>query len=396
MRGTTIENRRSKVAIIGLGTSEFSRSSRTSARALAAEACINAISDAGMTKKDIDGLLLNRSPLEPHEILPLALRLDMGLGDLSLLASIEGEGSSALQMIQYASYAISSGAAKAVLCVFADAPVGDSGAGNSYAVSLGLTGLEGWDERQGLIGATGGFALSAQRYFHLYGGGPDSLYSAAASDRRWAEKNPDAFLRKPLTKEEYLASRWIVEPLRLFDCAYPVNGAVAVVVTSASYAEEWEGTPMYIHGFGQGHGGSPNFSGYEPEVKTGAEVAARNLYAATGLSPQNFDFCEFYNAFSITTLLALEGYGFCGAGEAVDFISDGITAPGGALPTNTGGGHLSSYYLQGMTPIHEAVVQIRGDGGDRQLAVSDIGLVTGFGGRMEFHAAMAVSQHREL
>ena len=384
------------MALAALGVSKFSRVDRTSARALAAEACVNAISDARIAKEDIDGLLLNRSPLASPETLPLELRGDLGLGDLSLLASIEGEGSSAIQMIQYASYAVSEGAVKAVLCVFADAPVGEGGAGDSYAVSMGLTGVRGWDERQGLIGATGGFALSAQRYFHLYAKDPDCLYYAAASDRKWAQKNPDAFLRKPLCKEEYLAARWIVAPLRLFDCAYPVNGAVAVIVTSSERAESWGGKPAFIHGFGQGHSQTPNLSGNEPEVRTGAEVAARNLYSTTGLSPKDFNFCELYNAFSISTILSLEGYGFCGAGEAIDFVSDGITAPGGALPTNTGGGHLSSYYLQGMTPVHEAIQQIRGECGDRQLAIADIGLVTGFGGRMDYHAAMAISRHKEL
>lgn len=382
--------------MIGLGESTFSRKPNQSARALAVDACLAAIADAGLERAEIDGLLLNRSPIEPSSVLPLHLKRDLCLGDLSMLTSIEGEGSSAIQMIQYAALAIEAGAAENVLCIFADAPVGAAGGGAAYSISMNVTGIEGWDERHGLIGATGAFALSAQRYFHLYGADSEALFEAAASDREWAARNPKAFLRKPLEKEEYFASRWIVEPLRLFDCAYPVNGAVAVVVSSAENAEDRPNPPVYLHGFGQGHSGARNFAGEEPETRTGAEIAARNLLAGLGATPEVFGFCEFYNAFSIATILALEGYGFCKAGEGAEFIASGATRPGGALPTNTGGGHLSSYYLQGMTPVHEAVIQIRGHGGERQAPSTDLGLVTGFGGRMEYHAAMAVSPHRVI
>ena len=390
------KTRSAKAAVIGLGESTFSRKPDQSARGLAVDACLAAVADAGLKRSQIDGLLLNRSPIEPSSVLPLHLKRDLCLGDLSLLASIEAEGSSAIQMIQYAALAIEAGIAANVLCVFSDAPVGVAGAGAAYSISMNLTGLEGWDERHGLIGATGAFALATQRYFHLYGADSNALYEAAASDREWAARNPKAFLRKPLDKDEYFASRWIVEPLRLFDCAYPVNGAVSVIVSSADNAKDRPKPPVFLHGFGQGHSGARNFASEEPEIHTGAEIAEHNLLAGLGASPDVFDFCEFYNAFSIATILALEGYGFCAAGEGAEFIASGATRPGGALPTNTGGGHLSSYYLQGMTPVHEAVIQIRGYGGERQVSKTTLGLVTGFGGRMEYHAAMAVSPHREI
>lgn len=388
--------RSAAAAVIGLGESTFSRKSDKTARAHAVDACLGAVSDAGLKVAEIDGLLLNRSPIEPSSVLPLHLKRDIGLGDLSLLASIEAEGSSAIQMIQYAALAIGAGIVEKVLCVFADAPVGATGAGDAYSISMNLIGLDGWDERHGLIGATGGFALSVQRYFHLYGADSNALFEAAAADREWAALNPKAFLRKPLAKDEYFASRWIVEPLRLFDCAYPVNGAVAVIVSSADRATDGPNPPVYLHGFGQGHSGARNFAGDEPEIQTGAEIAGRNLFDGLGATPRAFDFCEFYNPFSITTILALEGYGFCKPGEGADFIADGATRPGGKLPANTGGGHLSSYYLQGMTPVHEAIVQIRGQGGERQAPSTNLGLVTGFGGRMEYHSAMAVSPHRDI
>ena len=396
MSTNTGRKRRAKAAITGLGQSAFSREAGPSPRFLAAQACIAALADRSAGIGIIDGLLLNRSPIESSSVLPLHLRRDLCLGDLSLLASIEAEGSSAIQMIQYAALVIEAGGASNVLCVFADAPVGNAGAGQAYALSADLTGLAGWDERNGLIGATGAFALSAQRYFHAYGADDRALYASAAADRAWAALNPGAFLRKPLEEDDYFNARWIVEPFRLLDCAYPVNGAVAVIVSSLEEAAKCPKPPVYLHAFGQGHSGARNFAGNDPEIRTGAEIAAANLLDALGATPSLFDYCELYNPFTITTILALEGYGLCGPGEGPDLIASGATRPGGRLPVNTGGGHLSSYYLQGMTPVHEAVIQARGEGGARQVPENSVGLVTGFGGRMEYHSAMTVSPHREL
>ncbi|MDF1835104.1 MAG: thiolase family protein [Alteraurantiacibacter sp. bin_em_oilr2.035] len=392
----TLRKNSAKAAITGLGESAFSRKPGSTPRVLAVEACLAAVADRAIDMSAIDGLLLNRSPIEDGSVLPLHLKRDLCLGDLSLLASIEAEGSSAIQMIQYASAAIAAGTATNVLCVFADAPVGAAGAGASYSISMDMTGLPGWDEWNGLIGATSGFALSAQRYFHLHGADSHTLYASAAADREWASLNPKAFLREPLSEDEYLNSRWIVEPLRLFDCAYPVNGAVAVLVSAAQDAEDGPNPPVYLHAFGQGHSGARHFAGNEPETLTGAEIAARTLLNGIGATPALFDYCEFYAPFSISTILSLENYGLCQPGEAGEMIASGATRPGGQLPINTGGGHLSSYYLQGMTPVHEAVIQARGHGGERQVPNNDVGLATGFGGRMEYHAAMTVSPHRQL
>lgn len=385
-----------KAAITGLGQSTFSREPGSSPRALAAQACLAALADRSAGVDIIDGLLLNRSSIEPSEVLPLHLKRDLGLGDLSLLASIEAEGSSAIQMIQYAALAIEAGGASNVLCVFADAPVRSAGAAKTYSGSMDLTGLPGWDASSGLHGAVGAFAISAQRYFHVYGADDRALYAAASADRAWASLNPQAFIRGPLGEDDYFNSRWIVEPLRLFDCAFPVNGAVAVIVSSLDEADNCPKQPAYLHAFGQGHSGARNLAGNSPETQTGAEIASAKLLETLGATPALYDYCELYSPFTITSILALEGYGLCQPGEAPDLIASGTTKPGGKLPVNTGGGHLSSYYLQGMTPVHEAVVQARGDGGERQVPKNDIGLVTGFGGRMEYHSAMTISPHREL
>lgn len=383
-------------AIVGLGFSELSRKHIGSARKLAADAVNAAIADSGLRRSEIDGLLINRSPLVPHEVLPLKLQEDLQLNDLRLLTSIEGEGSSAVQMIQYAALSIEAGMATNVVCVFSDDPLGAAtGGGQAFSPSLSISGMDGWEERCGLHGAAGAYALAAREYLWHYGLGEDALGWVALSDRAWAQLNPDAFLRKPLSMDDYLQSPWVVEPFRVLDCAYPVNGAIAVVVSSAGTAASSANRPVYLHGMGQGHRGFTGF-GRDGEGLTGAAIAGRTAFVMAGVSPKDVSACQFYEAFSFTTLLALEDYGLCAPGEAAGFVRSGNTAPGGRLPCNTGGGHLSGFYLQGMTPVAEAVIQMRGVGGPRQLDDPGLMLVTGNGGRLDYHAALLVGRDRSI
>lgn len=382
-------------AITGLGFSALSRKPGPSARRLACDAVRDAASDAGLALSAIDGLLLNRSPIEPFETLPLNVQRDLGLRDLGLLASIEGEGSSVVQMIQYAALAVQSGMVERVACVFADAPITpDVNAGKAFAVAIPMTGIEGWEREIGLLGAAPAFAFVAARYMTLYGAGPENFGAWAIAERQWAMRNPRAFLKKPLPIEEYLASRPIALPLRMLDCAYPVNGAVAFIVGKAEQAAA-ACPPVYIHGMGQGHAGCPAFGDLEPEFDNGAATAGEIAYAMAGVAPGDISSAQFYAPFTCAGIVALENYGFCQRGEGADFVSAGNIAPGGALPVNTGGGMLSGFYLQGATPLCEAVIQARGEGGERQVA-NDIILATGLGGRQEHHGALILSPHASL
>lgn len=384
-------------AIVGLGFSALSRDPIGSERALAADAVRAAALDCGLALRDIDGLLLNASSLAAGDVLPLKTQHDLGLRDLRLLASLDAKGSSVVQLIQQASLAIANGMASTVACVFADAPLSGSGRGGaSYDSASALTGIDGWEAGYGLFGPVGAYALAARRYMAVYGVTEQHLGAYAVACRRWAQLNPRAFLREPLTMETYLASRMIVEPFRLLDCAYPVNGGAAVIVTSIDRATALARPPVYVHGMGQGHAGAPAMRGYEPELATGGEAAGHSAYAMAGIHPRDVSACQFYDAFSYSALVALEDYGLCARGEAGAFVLEGRTAPGGTLPVNTGGGQLSGFYLQGMTPVSEAVIQARGEGGARQTARNDILLVNGSGGRLEYHAALVVSPHRIL
>ncbi len=388
-------------AVVGLGFSEMSRKPIGTTRELAADAVRAAVIDSGLDKTEIDGLLLNRSPLAPFEDLPLELMDDLGLYDLRLMNSVEAEGSSSVQMLQQATMAISHGMAKAVVCVFSDAPLapregGASGGGDAFALYMSLTGIENWEKNYGFIGATGGYAMAAQRHMSVYGTTQEHLGSYAIALREWAMLNDRAFLRKPLSMDDYLASRLIVEPFRMFDCCYPVNGAAAVVVTSVDRATDCDKPPVYIHGMGQGHAGMPGLAGYDRETTCGAKLAGKGAYEMAGVTPKDVSMCQLYDAFSYVGLVSLEDYGFCAPGEAGPFIADGNISPGGSLPVNTGGGQLSGYYLQGMTPISEAIIQGRRDGGERQLDNNEVILVSGNGGRLQYHAALIMSPMETL
>jgi acetyl-CoA acetyltransferase len=386
---------RPRAAIVGLGFSAMSRQPIGTVRELACAAIDAAIADAGLGPAAIDGLLLNKSPTAAIDELPLRLHNDLGLRDLALLATIDSEGSTAVQMLQYAALAVDAGLAKAVACVFSDTPIKGKGGGDTFAIAMPLTGVEGWEARQGFLGATAGYALAARRHMALYGTTSEQFGAYAIACRRWAALNPQAFLRKPMTIDDYLASPFVVEPFRVLDCCFPVNGAIAVVVTAVDRAADAPRPPVYIHAMGQGHRGRRGLRGDDPEVETGATQAGRTAYRSAGVGPGDVTQAQFYDAFSYCGLLSLEGYELCAPGASGEFVAAGHIAPGGKLPVNTGGGHLSGFYLQGMTPISEAVIQARGDGGERQ-ADNALILVTGNGGCLDYHACVLVSPHAKL
>jgi acetyl-CoA acetyltransferase len=304
-------------------------------------------------------------------------------------------GASSIAAIHTAALAVSAGLASAVACVFADAPIKP---GRPSRESFGRVktsrGIDGLRYSAGLFGGPAVYALAARRYMAAYGATSESLAAVALAARAWAQANPRAVFRSPLTREDYFASRWIVEPFRLYDCAVPVNGAIAVIVTTAERAADLAQTPVHLLGAGQGHRGEPDRRGHEPSLSSGGGLAKATAFRMAGVETADIDVCQIYDAFTYSTLVTLEEYGFCGRGEAKDFVLDGAIAPGGRLPVNTGGGHLSGYYLQGMTPVSEAVLQARGDAGARQCARHDLVLATNDGGRFEHHACLVMSRHR--
>ncbi|MGE3075635.1 MAG: thiolase family protein [Dehalococcoidia bacterium] len=389
MRGAT--------AITGFGMTPMGRIYKSTME-LAADATRTAIADSGLKKDQIDGLLINAGITgTTGGGLTLGLQNYLGMQNLRLLNHMNAAGSTAAQMVQYASLAIANGMANHVLCVFADAPLKDgTSAGAAYGSAARNPqrprGMAGLYPASGYYGANTPYALAARRHMSVYGTTQDQLGKIAVGQRQWATKNPLAQMRDPITLEDYHNSRWIIEPLHLLDCCLVSNGAVAVIVSSATAAKEMPQPPVYILGMGQGHPGDPARDGSEWETETGAQLAAKTAYAMAGVGPNDVSQCQLYDCYTYTVLVTLEDYGFCKKGEGGPFVEDGKLGPGGALPTNTGGGELSAYYMWGMTPLSEAIIQGRGHGGERQVK-NDIVLATGNGGSLSYHACLILSPH---
>jgi len=299
-------------------------------------------------------------------------------------------------MIQYACMAIQEGLANVVALVYADDPLKpDKGASSSYsgASILQMTGMEGLRLAYGNYGANPGYALAARRHMHLFKTTSEQLGAIAVSQRQWAQMNPWAQMRKPLTMEDYLNSRYIVEPFHLFDCCLVSNGGIAVIITSAERAKSLKRPPVYVLGMGQGAPGDDQRTDREPGIYTGAKQSGEKALKMAGITLEDIDICELYDCYTYTVLVTLEDYGFCKKGEGGAFVADGKLGPGGSLPTNTGGGELSAYYMWGFTPLSEAVVQARGEGGERQVEKNDLVLVSGNGGVLNYHSTTILSKH---
>jgi acetyl-CoA acetyltransferase len=208
--------------------------------------------------------------------------------------------------------------------------------------------------------------------------------------------NPLAQMREPIALADHQGSRWICEPLHLLDCCLVSNGGAAVVVTTPERAADLAQPAVPILGWGQGHPGQVMEQGSDFGLRTGAVISGRTAMGMAGVTPQDVDVVELYDCYTYTVLVSLEDYGFCAKGEGGAFVADGRTAPGGSLPLNTGGGQLSGFYLWGMTPLHEAVLQARGQAGERQLDRHDVVLVSGNGGILEHHATLVLGSEGTL
>jgi acetyl-CoA acetyltransferase len=378
---------RAGTAIIGLGLSEVGKVYGRSPAQLAADAVRRALADAGLRAADADGLLTSGGV---SGSLPLStLQAQLNLRDLNLAAEIQAYGSSAVQMIELASRSIAAGESSVVVCVWADAPLRpDRASGAAYRAPR-----RGWNEllrQTGVRSPTIQYALAARRHMERFGTTHEQLGAIAVAQRDWAALNPRAQMRRTITIEDYLASRWIADPLRLLDCCVVSNGAAAVVVAADSRAGDGPQPPVRVLGWGQCHPGMRLRRDTNFGLSSGAARAGPQALAMADAEIGDIDVFELYDCYTFTVLLTLEDYGLCRKGEGGEFASSGVLGPGGKLALNTGGGQLSGYYLWGMTPLVEAIEQVRGQAGARQVTPHDLALVSGNGGVLEHHATLVL------
>jgi acetyl-CoA acetyltransferase len=380
---------KTRPVVVGLGITDLGKVYGRTAAQFAAEAIRLATADAGLQLSDIDGLLTSAGVTNGVN---LSLQRDLGLTDLSLLSEMQAFGSTAGQMVQYASMAVATGTAEVVACVFADNPLKENrGAGAAYGGAAQPSGWMGLLGASGVVGANPMYALAARRHMNTYGTTSEQLGHIAVAQRQWAQLNPLAQMRTPMTLDDHQASRIIADPFHLFDCCLVSNGGIAVIVTTAERAADLGQPAVHVHGWGQSHPGHFLRRSDDFGLVSGAVQSGPAAFAMAGLSIEDVDVVELYDCYTYTALISLEDYGFCEKGEGGQFAASGVLGPNGKLPVNTGGGQLSSYYLWGMTPLSEGIIQARGQGGERQASDHDVVLVSGNGGVLDHHSTLILS-----
>jgi acetyl-CoA acetyltransferase len=253
-----------------------------------------------------------------------------------------------------------------------------AGSATTEPRSLGAT----WDTQykfpSGYVAAAQGIALAASAHMARYGTRNEDLGALAMLCRNNAVDNERAVMRIPFTIDEYMASRWVAEPFHVLDCCLQTDGGTALVIVRSDRAKDLPHRPVAIRGAAWGGGINLVNAGRSDMSVSPADLIAPKLYGAAGLGPDDIDFAEFYDCFTYTLLSQLEGYGFAEPGGVPDKVADGVfDRASGAVPINTHGGLLSEAYVQAVNHVYEAVEQIRGDAGGRQVARHDTALVTG-------------------
>jgi acetyl-CoA acetyltransferase len=377
---------RDEAAIVGIGQTAYTKNSGVSELSLAVEAVSKAIDDAGLDPSQIDGY--TSFTLDTNDEVDIARAV--GSGDATFFSRIGYGGGAAIGVIHQAVMALATGQAKYVVCF--RALNGRSGQRYSQGVSGDIVTSDlvhwSWYMPWGLMTPASWVAMFTQRYMHDTGCKAEDLAEVAIATRNHAVNNPAAFFHeRPLSLDDYMTARWIAEPLRLYDCCQETDGGCAVVLTTPERARDCAQPAALVRGVAQAFAADQEqmTSFYNRDISRlpEMELVAKNLWETAGLGPQDVDAAVIYDAFTSIVLFQLEAFGFCGFGEAKDFVKDGaLSAQGGRLPTNTHGGQLSEAYIHGVNGIAEGTRLIRGtstnqpEKNDNVLVTSGVGVPT--------------------
>lgn len=384
---------RDKCAIVGIGNSRLGKVPGVSSLDLLVEAMVNALDDAGLKTSDIDGLIC-RGPDDAyghHQLIGARLGINARIS-----TTMDNGGASQILSIAMAVMAIEAGLATTVLCGY-----GRDAWSRTHATEEARVRNETRPASQrprefgpeyGYFGAVAAHAFGAQRHMHLYGTKRDHFAEIAVAFREHALRNPQAQMKKPLTKADYHDARLIVAPFGLFDCSLRSDAAGAVIVTSRDRAKDMKQPAVQIKGFGSFN----NLRGWfndDNMVVTAAKKSGETAYKMAGLGPEDVDTAQLYDCFTYMVLTQLEDYGFCKKGEGGAFVASGALKMGGRLPTNTSGGQLSESHAEGMLQIVEGARQMRHTyAADRQVKDAEIALISGHGGNQVCHSTLILGR----
>ena len=352
------------VAIIGIGATEQGEIPGQSPEVIATRAAAAAILDAGIDKSQIDGLITCKAPLTTHGT-------DEGMGPL---LGINPAYSTTLDYgmagfsLHLAAMAIGSGLANTVLLTY-----GTNARSAKIGFSRPIGGSADWAALAGFLHVAGPAAMAVRRHMHLYGTTEEQLGWVSVAQREWAARNPLAVFRDHMTIDDYLAQPYIVEPLRRADLTVISDGGAAFIITTTERAAALHPSPVQVLGMAQ-QSAIRNEQNRDKLMRPWLGDIATQLYQRSGLGPGDVDLAYLQDGTSVWVLQMLEWYGFCGPGEAGPFLAEGHTRPGGRLPVNTHGGQLSESYTHNWMHLYEAVLQLRGQAGERQVPGAQVAL----------------------
>jgi acetyl-CoA acetyltransferase len=376
---TTLHN---EAVIAGIGQTAYTKNSGVSELSLATEAVRNAIDDAGIEPSEVDGLVTYTMDSSDE----VEVARTVGIGDMTFWSQVNYGGGAAVGLIAHAAMAVATGAARNV--VVYRALNGRSGQRMGQGVSGSIISSDlihwSWYMSYGLLTPASWIALQAQLYMEKYGATSEHLGHIAVTQRKHALNNPNAAMReKPITMDDYMNSRMICEPLRLFDCCQEDDGGCALLITSPERARDMKQPPAVMRAVTQAsfEGQEQMTSFYREDLAAlpEMELAAKRVYEMSGLGPADMDAACLYDAFTPEILMQLEAFGFCGKGEAKDFVTEDSLTLGGALPNNTHGGLLSEAYLHGVNNIVEGVRLVRGTSCNQPEDVNHVLVTSGVG-----------------
>ena len=386
---------RGKTAIVGAADTEVGKLPQFGATELCVDAAMRALDDAGISKDQVDGLVTCHSMTEPHMYHAEAIAEYMQIFPRYCVTANAGGGTT-FSVLQNAAAAIATGVCETVLISMADC----LRTGLTRDQAMAMQSSTGHPQFEIPYGPTvpAYYALIARAHMDRYGTTPEHLAAVAVNGRNYAALNPNAQMRELISIEDVLGSRMIADPLHLFDCSLVSDGGAAVVMTSAARAKDFPKRAVYVLGFGEGHG-HEHISQARNLTTSAAVESGRRAFRMAGLGSAEIDVAQIYDCFTPVVLIQLEDLGFCKKGEAGAFVASGETALDGTLPMNTNGG-LLSYCHPGnpgsMFGLTEAVAQLRGEAGERQVRHAETALVHGQGGIMSSHATMILGQEQTL
>ena len=363
-----------KYAIAGVGLTKFGKVPGRSCMSFTLEAMKLAIEDAGLTRDDVDGVLVINPTMMGEQHGWAARVAAMMEISTTFTSTMDIGGATPIAMVQTAAMAIDAGMCNAVVCAFGNqnAPQGSS---------MGLPNLE-FTMPFGDIGAIPFQAHIARNHMAKYGLTSRQLAEVSVVCRKHASMNPAAqmYHKGPITIEDHQNSRMVIEPLHLFDICINTDGGGAVVVTSAERAKDLKHPPVLIMGMGQSHSSEMMPPWPDKTEHRGGRKAAEMAFRMAGVTHQDINVAQFYDGFTILVINEVENFGFCKLGEGGSFVEGGRLGLDGDLPSNTAGGLLSEGHLMGMGHVVESVRQLRGQCGDRQVKDAQICFVNGYGG----------------